>query len=208
MVIMAAEKTEWRKDVKGHRQGKRNKTSRLAGNRVGLLSWFGQWSVCFALGNIEKSGTMVTEIGKIILGRTVYPNHSLAFCIQAEFKRKIMTSASFFRLVKFERLAGWLSVCLPDIWKWEAKFRWGLELSHLFTLPCAEGVHSWLTVSFTVQTPVLIFNARPICWLYKRFNYMQKNKSKGHLKIHWWSPDCLKRKNLQKWFYNPSILKI
>lgn len=38
VVIMAAEKTERRNDFKGHCQGRRNKTSGLTGNGVGLLS--------------------------------------------------------------------------------------------------------------------------------------------------------------------------
>lgn len=129
------------------------------------------WVWFASLGRSESEGFVVWQHRRIL----DWTNCCLTFCFQAEFRRTIMTSTPFFRLVKFEQLAGELRVCQTfgnenqhsDGEKMELSLHFAASyqgLSHL--------AHYFLHCSNFHFIP----NMQPICWLYKRLEYMQKHK--------------------------------
>lgn len=131
-----------------------------------------------------------------------WTNCCLTFCFQAEFRRTIVTS-TFFRLVKFERLAESLeSVRHLEM---RANVQMGNEVTQVYLrcldLRTSHLAHYFLHCSSFRSIP----NMQPVCWLYKRFGYMQKTQ-----RVIWKYVGGLQivKNNLQEWLYSPTILKL
>ena len=145
-------------------------------------------ALCF--GNSENSGTRMTEIRKIILDWTA----SLRSVSRQRLEGR-QWSLFLFKDTEFDRLTGQLSVreTLRNE-NWNSNGDW-VEPSPIFTHAASLwGLGYLFTVSFIVQAPVVVLCTQPTYTDFvKGSNICKKkpqNKTKGNLKICWWSPDC------------------